>query len=127
MDTPVSYYGQQFIDERKQDLLRQKEETIAALRDISRYDEASGQYVPLQPDYDVGSVEDSGDSGEEAQELYKRTARVNDLEATLDDVDIALKKMDKGSYGRCEVTGDWIKKERLQAYPAARTCTEGSK
>ena len=66
-------------------------------------------------------------SEREAQELYKRTARVNDLEATLDDVDIALKKMDKGSYGRCEVTGDWIKKERLQAYPAARTCTEGSK
>ncbi len=127
MNMSDSHYNQKFLDERRQDLLRQREATIADLKEISSYDEASGKHIPLQPDYDVGSVEDTGDSGEEAEELQERMSRVNDLEETLDEIDLALSKLNKGTYGRCEVTGDWIKEDRLKAYPAARTCMEDSK
>lgn len=43
------------------------------------------------------------------------------LEAQLRDVNDALEKMEKGTYGICEKTGEQITIERLMAYPAART------
>lgn len=127
MNISDSHYSPEFLADRKQALLRQKELVTGELGEIAKYDEASGKYVPLQPDYDVGSVEDVGDSGEEAQELQQRMSRVDDLEASLDEISLALTKLDKGTYGRCEITGDWISEARLKAYPAARTCMEESK
>jgi len=43
------------------------------------------------------------------------------LEAQLRDVNDALEKMEKGTYGICEKTGEQISTDRLMAYPAART------
>lgn len=127
MNTSDLHYSPEFLAECKKTLLGQKEQAIKELGGIAKYDDASGKYIPLQPDYDVGSVEDAGDSGEEAQELQQHMSRVNDLETSLDEISLALAKLDKGTYGRCEVTGDWISEERLEAYPAARTCMEESK
>ncbi len=48
-----------------------------------------------------------------------------DLEAVgreLDDVDVALRRMDEGSYGTCEACGTAIASEVLAAHPAARRC-----
>ena len=36
----------------------------------------------------------------------------------------ALERLDKGSYGRCEVCGEEIDDERLEARPEATTCRE---
>jgi RNA polymerase-binding transcription factor DksA len=41
----------------------------------------------------------------------------------LDDLDDALSRAAAGTYGRCEVCGRPIAPERLEARPAARTCT----
>ena len=38
------------------------------------------------------------------------------------DIKAALEKMDKGTYGTCEVCDEPILKKRLEANPAARTC-----
>ena len=43
------------------------------------------------------------------------------LEAQLKDLNDALDKMGKGTYGVCEITGEPINVDRLKAYPAART------
>ncbi|MNO02711.1 General stress protein 16O [compost metagenome] len=43
------------------------------------------------------------------------------LKKELQDVEDALKKIAEGRYGYDEVTGKPIPKERLEAYPAART------
>ncbi|MFF3753771.1 TraR/DksA family transcriptional regulator [Streptomyces sp. NPDC002018] len=40
----------------------------------------------------------------------------------LDDLDRALERLERGDYGRCEVCGEPIPAERLEARPAARTC-----
>ena len=40
----------------------------------------------------------------------------------LDDVDAALMKLDKGSYGHCEACGGPIGDERLTRSPAERFC-----
>lgn len=44
------------------------------------------------------------------------------LEAQLIDVVDALEKIEKGTYGICEVSNHQIELDRLEANPAARTC-----
>ena len=43
------------------------------------------------------------------------------LEKELKDVMDALAKLEKGTYGLCETSGQEIALDRLRAYPAART------
>jgi RNA polymerase-binding transcription factor DksA len=49
---------------------------------------------------------------------------INNLEKQLLDVKDALEKIEEGRYGLCEVSGEMISKERLEANPAARTTIE---
>jgi RNA polymerase-binding transcription factor DksA len=46
------------------------------------------------------------------------------LRETLDEVQHALRKHDKGSYGQCESCGKPIPPARLEAMPTARFCME---
>jgi RNA polymerase-binding protein DksA len=43
---------------------------------------------------------------------------------TLDDIDAALRRIEEGSYGTCEVCGEPIGAERLSAIPWARLCID---
>jgi DnaK suppressor protein len=45
-------------------------------------------------------------------------------EADLDGVDGALRRLDDGTYGRCEVCGGEIDDARLAASPTTTTCAE---
>lgn len=45
-------------------------------------------------------------------------------EAALEDVDRAMRMLEKGMYGTCEKCGLPISPDRLDAYPAARFCLE---
>jgi DnaK suppressor protein len=51
-------------------------------------------------------------------------AVVNKLEPRLNDIKTALEKINKGTYGKCEICDKNIDDERLEANPAARTCRE---
>lgn len=43
------------------------------------------------------------------------------LETQLHEVNHALEKIEKGNYGICEVSGEQIEQDRLEANPSART------
>ena len=45
-----------------------------------------------------------------------------ELRETLDEVEAALKRLEDGTYGLCEVCGKPIGEARLEAMPAARLC-----
>jgi RNA polymerase-binding transcription factor DksA len=62
------------------------------------------------------------DSGQVTAERGEVEALVGTLRDTLNDIDEALAKFDKGTYGLCEVCGEPISEARLEAMPAARTC-----
>ncbi len=51
-------------------------------------------------------------------------AQINQLSSTLDQINKALEKIEKGVYGVCEVCGKQIKRERLEILPYARFCIE---
>jgi RNA polymerase-binding transcription factor DksA len=67
---------------------------------------------------------DSGfaDSGQVTAERGEIDALVGSLRDTLNDVDVALAKIDAGTYGLCEQCSQPIGEARLEAMPAARLC-----
>jgi len=65
-----------------------------------------------------------GDIGTETFEREKDFSLLEQLEAEINNLDAALRKIDEGTYGRCEVCSKEIGPERLEAMPGTRTCRE---
>jgi len=64
------------------------------------------------------------DLGTETFEREKDLSILEQVEAELADVEHALRRLDEGTYGMCEVCGKPIPEERLEAMPATRFCLE---
>ena len=62
-----------------------------------------------------------GDQGSELFEREKDLAILEQLENELAEIEAALQRLDAGTYGIDEVTGEPIAPERLEALPSART------
>lgn len=81
-------------------------------------------------DWDAVRAEDPGTTGssdevaDQLEDMVERKATEVTLERQLAKVDLALKKIDEGKYGLCEISGEPIEADRLEANPAARTCME---
>ena len=67
-------------------------------------------------DFDFGFA----DSAQSTAERNKVLAVIERLRENLHDIDLALTKIEKGTYGVCERCGDPIAPERLEAIPYAR-------
>lgn len=65
---------------------------------------------------------DRNDNADIIEALHENNAAIDNLETRLREVNDALGRIDAGTYGVCEVSGDPIEVERLNANPAARTC-----
>jgi DnaK suppressor protein len=66
--------------------------------------------------------ENFADSGQVAAEQGETRVLAASLRDQLADVQLALQKLDAGSYGKCEVCGEDIPDARLEALPASRYC-----
>jgi DnaK suppressor protein len=62
------------------------------------------------------------DSAQSTAERNKVLAVIERLRENLHDVDLALSKIEKGTFGICERCGEPIGAERLEAIPYARLC-----
>lgn len=61
---------------------------------------------------------------DESEEYGQRQSVVRSLSQSLNDINLALKKIDDGTYGKCENCNQNIPYERLEAFPAARICLD---
>jgi DnaK suppressor protein len=93
-------------------LEEEAEQLETQLRELGR-DESS-------LDYD----DNFADSGQVAAEQGENQALAARLRDQLDDVELALGKLDDGTYGRCEVCGREIGQARLEVMPATRFCID---
>ena len=83
-------------------------------------DESEGESIS-----ELSSIDQhQADVGSETFEREKDISILEQVEAELDDVEHALRRLDEGSYGICEACGKPIPEERLQALPATRFCLE---
>jgi DnaK suppressor protein len=76
------------------------------------------------PDQEMTGESDDNDSADRFEDFEERSSMVTTLQGRLSDVESALLKIEGGKYGKCEVDGGDIEKDRLEANPAARTCKE---
>jgi DnaK suppressor protein len=64
------------------------------------------------------------DEGTETFERERDTSVLQRVEAQLREIDAAWDRLERGTYGFCELCGKPIGDERLEAMPAARYCLE---
>lgn len=62
------------------------------------------------------------DFGTETFDVERDLSLLEQVEAELADVEDALRRLEEGRYGLCEVCGRPIEEERLAVLPAARRC-----
>jgi RNA polymerase-binding transcription factor DksA len=62
------------------------------------------------------------DQGSETFDRERDRSILEQVETDLDDIERALRRLDEGTYGRCQVCDGQIGDDRLSAVPAARFC-----
>lgn len=107
------------IAEIEKNLLAQKKQILGSLEDISRDDNHEADNTTAKfPEY--------GDKPDEnVQEISDYSADIvteKVLEKSLEDIDKALDRIAKGTYGICKYCGNPIDERRLLARPTASSC-----
>jgi RNA polymerase-binding transcription factor DksA len=71
---------------------------------------------------DVGTDDESTDAGTATSEREKDLSIENNVRDLLQKIDRALKRMNDGSYGVCDICGKNIEKARVKALPYVDLC-----
>lgn len=83
-----------------------------------------GDWEAKETDMDVmNTTADENEAADKFEEYTENRAINDELEITFNNIKRALAKIEGGTYGTCEVSGEPIETERLEANPSARTCT----
>lgn len=83
--------------------------------------EVPEDWIPVPADTGINEA-DENISADRAEDLEEKTATLGALEARYNNIVRALTKIEAGTFGICEISGEEIEADRLDANPAARTC-----
>jgi len=94
------------------------------LRSLGVRDEST----PRGWDATLGEIDESATEPDEIadriEELEGNEAEIREISAHQKNIERALARIEEGTYGICEVSGERIEEDRLDANPSARTCKE---
>ena len=91
------------------------------LQNHGRKIDSKGDWIAVPPVPDT-EEEDPTYQADMVEELENNVAVITTLEGRYYAIKAALDRIDAGTYGICEVMGQPIERERLEANPAATTC-----
>ncbi len=113
------------IEEFKEKLEAEKKLLLSELGGLGVMNPENNDWeaVPTAPN-DDNDTSDENDNADRFEEYQEKSSTLAILGGRLKDVSNALKKIETGAYGICEVSGEQIDEDRLRANPAARTCTK---
>jgi RNA polymerase-binding transcription factor DksA len=103
-------------------LLAEKSRLEGELSTVSRRNPQNPQEWDTVAESRDDDRSDENDNADALEDLVNDEAVVRQLEAQLAEVEAALGRIEDGTYGTCEVSGEEIEGDRLEANPAARTC-----
>lgn len=118
---PTSPYDQKFLDAQHQMLLNERRRLT---HDVETLVAEADELAMMREPGDVQFDEESGEGDTLAVERERDLALSAQFRSQIEDIDHALTKIEDGSYGVCEVSGQPIPKERLKAIPWARERVE---
>jgi len=93
---------------------------VSELETIAKQSPDTGDWVAV-PVAENLKTADENEEADAVEEWEVRRALLVQLETRYRNILRATKKFDDGTYGICEISGEPIEEERLQANPAART------
>jgi DnaK suppressor protein len=112
-----------FLDASRQRLTDERERLVRLRDGVS--EETSSEESERSELQELSSLDQHpADVGSELFEREKDIAVIGVLETELTDIEVALDRIEAGSYGTCETCGREIPRERLEALPHARFCLE---
>ena len=82
-----------------------------------------GDWEPQRPEFNA-QTSDENEMADVFEEFETDASIEAALETQFNEVKAALKRIDDGSFGKCEMDGKSIDPERLEANPAAARCVE---
>ncbi len=93
------------------------------LKSLGKLDSETGDWEATS-DADITNQEvaDEADMADRAENYEERVSKISVLEKKLDEVNIALEKINGEGYGICEKCSKNIEEERMEANPSARLC-----
>lgn len=106
--------------QRESELQTLKAELTKELSTIAVHNPETDDWE-LSPDSTLVEVADSNEHADLSEDTAERIAILAELETRYRNVVRALEKISAGTYGICEISGEPIEAERLDANPAART------
>ncbi len=117
------------MEENKKTHFKKKLESELALleselKTVGRINPSNpNDWEPVPPNADIDSA-DRNIVADEIEDYENNTAILKDLEIRFNEVKNALQRIESNTYGICEISGEPIEEERLEANPAARTCKQ---
>lgn len=108
------------MEEHEQSFLESARAALAEQRRaiLQRNREKIGELIDDVPDRVGDNIDVSTAEQTDATDLLLQK-RLKDI---LHQIEVALRKIDNGTYGECEECGEEIGRKRMQAYPRARYC-----
>lgn len=104
----------------KEVLLAEQALLEGELGNIARFNPETNLW-DATPNTEMMNESDDNDAADRFEDFEERTSMLRTLQSRLTDVKDALIKIENGTYGKCEVSGEPIEMDRLEANPAART------
>ncbi|MES2087915.1 MAG: TraR/DksA C4-type zinc finger protein [Patescibacteria group bacterium] len=112
------------IDTKKYRELLTKELAVVEkeLNTIGRKNPSNPADWEAMPDKMDTLASDSNDVADSIESYEENTGILKQLEIRFNEIKRALERIEAGTYGTCEVSGEPIEIKRLDANPAATTC-----
>lgn len=108
------------LEQFKKKLLTEKSELESELGGIGqRSPSNTGGWEATSGGLEVDSA-DENEVADKLEELEENTGIVTQLDKQLNEVTAALERIEKGTYGICEICGKPIEEDRLMANPSSR-------
>ena len=96
------------------------DEELRAIGRVNPDNPADWEAVPEKSD--LAAPADKFETAENITKYEENAAVLKQLEIRYNCVKEALRRMEEGTYGICDVGGEEIEKDRLEANPSATTC-----
>ena len=101
---------------------RLTEERTELATQLSTIEEDAFSTTQSERSGEVGLDDESADAGSATFEREKDLSIEQNVRDLLDKIERALKRMDEGTYGVCEICGKPIEKARIKALPYVDLC-----
>ena len=107
-------------DEIRANLETELKRVTAELTLIGTQDQTTGDWEAIPDATELGNADDNVEA-DAVEEWETNHALTDELETRYRNIKRALQKIEDGTYGICEISGEPIEAARLEVNPAART------